>query len=110
MADGAPFPDCKGTACYYRYDVAHMAYYTDNQGYMTSDVGIETCTYADNICSNWKINYWEDYSCSGVVPSKKINCINGNDIFAIVGDDEKILRSTNKGVSWTAQLLALRRT
>jgi photosystem II stability/assembly factor-like uncharacterized protein len=33
-----------------------------------------------------------------------------NNTFVAVGDGGKILRSTNKGVSWTAQLLALRRT
>jgi hypothetical protein len=43
MSDDTPFRDVVGTACYYKYDVAHMAYYTDNQGYMTSDVGIKTC-------------------------------------------------------------------
>jgi photosystem II stability/assembly factor-like uncharacterized protein len=34
----------------------------------------------------------------------------GNNTFVAVGDGGKILRSTNKGVSWIAQLLALRKT
>jgi hypothetical protein len=53
--------------------VAHMAYYTDNQGYMTSDVGIKTCTYTNNSWSSWS----SSYSVFSTV-SNNINCINDN--------------------------------
>jgi hypothetical protein len=85
-----------------------MAYRLDVNGNASSfRFGIKTCTYTNNSWSSWS----NSFSVMSAV-SNNINCINDNgaDIFVAVGDGGKIVRSTNKGVSWTPQLLALRRT